>query len=207
MPDVLKFKETVDVVATTFSVVVGFALTCFLEKSPMVQRYNQEHPDKSDKVVRGIFLFSSAMILISLALRFLIGSKIHLLLTYGSGHGNVFPFLKDLAFLIFFGVFLVKISWAKDSFQFMRGLTGFLVLVLLWGLITLIFWGDRHFALPWVIMDSIQLAITCGGLVLLTLVRRVLVRHPSILPYTMLLLATLYAVIFGWDLKWIIEKA
>src|SRR5579864_5298792 len=108
----LNFKDAVDVLnTTTFAVFAGFALTHFVSESEMVEEYEKNCPSRG---LRTLFYWSSVCMLASLALRFLIGSKIHLLVTYGEGtNGTIGWFLHDAIFLFVFGVILVKVAWAK----------------------------------------------------------------------------------------------
>jgi hypothetical protein len=183
--------DAVTVVLGIFGVVVGVALERFLTESPMVRKYERNCPNCW---LRGLFFWSSLTMLISVILRFFIGATIQLHDAYVSNLGPMPRFFKDLAFLIVFGVFLVKVGLSKTSIEFTRWLMWFFGCAITWSLIAIVMRTDQDLALLWLILNLIQLGITAVCCWLLD-------KKPSWVPYILASLAVCYAILFGFDLE------
>ncbi len=207
MPAPLRFTDAVDVVnTTTFAVFAGVALTHFISESEMVEKYKEKC---TSSALQAAFYWSSVCILSSLALRFLLGSKIHLLTTYGQGsHSGIAGFLHDAIFLFVFGVFLIKAAWAKHHLEFGNWLVALLAGAVLWASSTRwLIRNDTGFVSFWLPLDAAQLVIT---LVVLVPVWRYRSDWPDkarkASAISMLVLAIVYLGVFAIDVIWMINK-
>src|SRR5438270_4212008 len=107
-------EGAVEAVLLAFTVVVGVALERFLKDHAVVIQ------EKYQGWRHELFYWSALTILITLAIRFLVGSYIHLHFTYAEVPTlkTVLRFLKDLFFLFVFGTFLVRAALALTSKSF-----------------------------------------------------------------------------------------
>jgi len=201
---VKKFKVPVDQVLFVFGAVVAVALERFLTESPMVAAFRSNPGNGPWR--RELFYWSSLTVLVSLSLRFLIGSAVQLDGTYVKQNLTSSPYLrffKDLAFLVTFGVFLVRASMSSDVSEFARWLTWFFVVAIIW---CLVYWiecrciGAAAELRRWLPINTLQLAMT----LLFWWLVKVNQNQPE--PCLLAGLAVSYAIIFGFDVRNVIEN-
>jgi hypothetical protein len=198
-------------VLRVFDVVIGVALERSLKDNRMVERalylFEKTRPKKPGDNGHGrhIFIFellywASLAVLVSLALRFAIGSEVHLRHTYLETHGSLPAFLKDLVFLVFFGVLLVRAAFSARLAEFMLWLTAFLVLGIIWSLLDIAISSVAPFGCRWLLVNSFQLALTLLGWLWVH-------RKPGHAPYMLTILAVGYIAIFCFDVMQMIEAS
>jgi len=199
MQSSLSFGDPVTAVVATFGVVVGVALERFLTESEMVGSYEKTCPNRW---LRWLFFWSSLTMLASLILRFMMGAAVQLRAEYVENQAHMPRFIKDEAFLIVFGVLLVKVGLSKEALGFMRSLIWFFVVAVVWSLIAMASGTDAGLARFWLEINAIQLVVTA-------VCRRLLVKKPGFVPQAMFLcfLAICYLTIFCFDLRMICNKA
>jgi hypothetical protein len=204
----LDFSGPVTAVSAVFAVVVGVALERFVTEPPMSDP-GPEKPwlDANRRWLRVLFYWSSLTVLASLTLRFLVGSGAHLQQAYVHPYAQVqqveadLPwFFKDLAFLLFFGVSLVKVALSKNPVDFALWLIRFLGAGLLWSAIEIWRWWPQHDypGSNWLCINLSQLALTLLALWPLK-------QKPEWSSYVLAALALSYATIFGIDVRLLIE--
>ena len=138
-----------------FTVVVGVALERFLKDHLVVaeQKYEGWRHE--------LCYWSALTILITLAIRFLIGSYIHLHVTYVDAPTPkvLLRFLKDLFFLFAFGTFLVRAAIAKHFSSFMYWIMLFSAAGVAWSVIEVIT-RSYHLAWAWLLINLLQCVVT-----------------------------------------------
>jgi hypothetical protein len=195
----LNFADPVRAVLAIFGVVVGVALEFFIRK-PL----EGEEKNLPKGLVRDVVYFSAFTALVSLALRFVIGSEIHLNHTYVA-HGtpeDYLKFLRDICFLVLFGALLVKVALSKDLREFTSWLIKFFLACIAWSLIEC---PKTEFGRWWLGLNLLQLVITLafGGLMKWFVDKKT---NPG--PYKAILaalLAAFYFAIFSFDLRKLME--
>jgi len=200
-PDTL--KEMVKVGQETFLVVVGVALHTFFWHYAMGIDLGIADPKDVDEVTPmrrkhywtcyGLALF----ILFSVALRFLIGSRAHTSSTY-STDVSVWQFIRDVVFLMAFGLCLVRASLARRHHRLMFWLIVFSVLGITWSSMEC----QSPYGRLWLQTNLVQFLATVGAWFYL----RNPPKSPPEIPYThklisvLSVLAAVYAYIFVWDM-------
>ena len=146
-------EGAVNAVLLAFSVVVGAALETFLKHHPTVreQRFQGWRHE--------LFYWSALTFLITLAIRFLVGSAVHLHFTYVDTSGPFRWFLKDLFFLFVFGAFLVRAALAVPFRSFVFWLMMFSGTSFVWSGIELLT-RPGPLARSWCWIDGFQLIVT-----------------------------------------------
>jgi hypothetical protein len=159
------------------------------------------------KWLRTLFYWTSLTILCSLAIRFLVGSDFHLRYLYlQPKHSlsivDIRWFLKDLAFLLAFGVFLVRAALSQTPTSFLMWLIRFLAVAVLWCLLEMVlshFWPlHAYVGKPWLAINSAELVTTF--IAMLVIRKRV-----KWCPSAFTVLAICYVIGFCFDLQFIIE--
>jgi hypothetical protein len=117
-----------------FSVVVGVALERFLTDQKLVDASGYE------KKRREVFYWIVLTIMITLAVRFLVGSYIHLHITYTLAltPKTFLYFFKDLLFLFAFGAFLVRMAFSESCKDFLGWIIVFSLADVFWSGLQLI---------------------------------------------------------------------
>jgi hypothetical protein len=161
------FNIPIIAVLQAFSVVVGAALTRFFADPRVVDAQKFNDWENHRHLIRELFYWSVLTILITLAIRFLVGSGVHLRMTYNreildSLHRTVFRFLKDLFFLFAFGAFLVRGVLANKVRSFARWLTLFSCTGCFWSVVEYFYYTQHPdpFAKIWFFINLFQFAAT-----------------------------------------------
>jgi hypothetical protein len=156
----LDFSQSVNVILVTFGALVAVSLSDFFDDTK----------NKLPEEVR----FWAIIALLALLLRFIVGSAVHLNRTYNPNarkeHYRDSPsiqrFLKDLIFLIAFGIVAIHITHSGAFAHFAQQSALFVAISLLWSLIdAALHWrgrlsGEPPFYMIWVPLDLVQLAAT-----------------------------------------------
>jgi hypothetical protein len=201
----------VTAVLRVFDVVVGVALERFLkdfrwvllrEVRIFVKARAKANPGahRWSHPIFEVLYWASLTLLVSLALRFAIGSEVHLKHTYLESPGPLSLFLKDLVFLVLFGVLLVRAALSKQLSEFMLWLTTFLVVGILWSWIEIATSAQSPFGCWWLLVNSVQLALTVVGWLWVHW-------KPGHAPQMLAILAVCYVVIFCFDVKRMIQTS
>jgi len=117
--------------------------------------------DGERKLWYGVGYVLALIIIVTLVLRFVIGSSIQLTQEYGKSVSlTSFPrFVTDVCFLMFFGAFLVAVAQAKTVHAFMRWLAIISACGVVWSLVAL--WrSNPDLAKWWLVGNSLQLVLT-----------------------------------------------
>jgi len=159
-----RFEEGVKAVIATFAVFTGIALKDYVTST-----------------IFGDLHWYAVIILGTLLLRYIIGSATHLTYTYAQkdapadepNSAAVILLIKDLGFLVVFGVIAVRMSKASDFPAFLEFARWFLAWGLIWSvtdaLVRFVWckvtrddyeWPKRQFWLIWAVLDAAQLAVT-----------------------------------------------
>jgi len=148
-------EGAVEAVLLAFTVVVGVALERFLKDHSVVaeQKYQGWRHE--------LCYWSALTILITLAIRFLVGSYIHLHVTYVDTPTIkiLLRFLKDLFFLFAFGTFLVRAALAERFRSFMYWIMMFSGAGVAWSIIEVIT-RPNHLAWAWLLINLFQFVVT-----------------------------------------------
>jgi hypothetical protein len=142
-------------VLQAFNVIVGVALARFLRDQPLVVESEYEGER------RELLYWSTLIIMVTLAIRFLVGSYVHLHMSYAkppTPH-DFHLFLKDLFFLFAFGAFLVRTSFSTTCRDFLRWIMIFSITDVVWCWIE-IKYRPEPLAWNWMWIGLVQLAIT-----------------------------------------------
>jgi hypothetical protein len=201
----------VTAVLRVFDVVVGVALERFLKDDRMVDFARDQfqtarvkrighNARRWDRLIWETLYWASLVVLVSLALRFAIGSEVHMKHTYVEAKGSVSLFLKDLGFLVLFGVLLVRAALSPKLADFMLWLTTFLVVGMVWSWVEIVTLARSPFGSWWLLINSLQLALTILGWWWVH-------RKPGHAPYMLAILAVCYAAIFCFDVEQLIETS
>jgi hypothetical protein len=153
------FKYAVEAVSVVFVAVVAVALERFYRDPKIVnaQRFERSY-------CRETFYWSVLTVLVSLGLRFLIGSAVHLHGTIEQNRGPLRDLLWDVLWLFVFGSFIVRAALAEDDSEFARWLRWFSGAAVLWSLIAV--FPHPHdtltcrLAIGWLIINGAQFAAT-----------------------------------------------
>jgi hypothetical protein len=156
--DALDFSQAVSMVLTTFGVLVAVSIADFFDET------KNKLPDD----VRSWAI----LVLLALLLRYIIGSAVHLNRTYNPpaadyAHSHsTLMFLKDIGFLIAFGVVAIQITHSVKFFHFFQQSAIFVSISLLWSITdAIIHWlglahNEKEFYLIWMPIDAAQLLFT-----------------------------------------------
>lgn len=149
------FAGPIFAVLMAFSVVVGVALERFLKDHLVVSQ------QKFEGWRHELCYWSALAVLISVSIRFLVGSEVHLHMVYTAAPTAEIlrRFLKDLFFLFVFGSFLVRVALAVSLRQFVFWLMLFSGASFIWSLIEVMY-SPEPLAWPWFFMDGSQLVAT-----------------------------------------------
>ena len=159
-----KFEEIVKVVIATFAVFTGVAIKDYITSD-----------------VLGDLHWVAFVALVSLLLRYIIGSGVHLTYTYARKEGtdaepnssSVVLLAKDFGFVVYFGFVAVQMAKAKDFGTFWLSAEYFLIAGLIWSVTDCAIryfwckrpgnhheWPRRQFWLLWAALDAGQLLLT-----------------------------------------------
>jgi hypothetical protein len=175
-------ERTIAVVSDAFIVIVGVAVERFLTRYPLgrgdpafkprasslppaekpeICRY-QPHGDATVDLWYWVCYCLALAILVSLVLRFLIGSGTHLAKHYigKTTSQSVHQFITDIIFLMFFGAFLVGAALASSVRRFMMWLSLSSAVGILWSVIAVQVRGDRGFGCWWLAVNFFQCLIS-----------------------------------------------
>jgi hypothetical protein len=156
--EALDFSQAVATVLTTFGVLVAVSIADFFDET-------------KNKLPEGVRLWA-LLILLALLLRYIIGSAIHLNRTYNPPAADydhspsTWMFLKDIGFLIAFGVVAIRITRAPTFFHFFQQSALFVGISLLWSITDAVIHGlgwashEKPFYLIWMPIDAAQLLLT-----------------------------------------------
>ncbi len=163
-------KEIINVVGEAFIVICGVAVSQFftggtvLDHDPAFQTEASPNQPDRRKAWYVICYMLALIVLVTLVLRFLIGSHAQLMQEYGEqvDKRRFFKFVTDFCFLMFFGAFLVAVAQSKSVRAFMGWLAVISATGVLWSLMALVR-GDRDLPYWWLAVNLIQFVLT-GGL-------------------------------------------
>jgi len=157
----LDFSKSVDVILVTFGALVAISLTDFFD-------------EKKNKAFTDDVRFWAILALLALLLRFIVGSAVHLNRTYNRTPQNpadyanspsILLFLKDIGFLIAFGIVAILITHSATFLHFLQKSATFVALSLAWSLLdAVIHWfgyasDEPPFYVIWVPIDAAQLLL------------------------------------------------
>jgi hypothetical protein len=156
-------ERSVEITLLVFSTFSGFALVRFVTTNPSGTRFE-------DSLQSSGTLWWLAIALSALLLRFMLGSAIHLNQRFGSGAvpGDPDPkvlvfFVKDLLFLVAFGLLSVKMTLTTNLHDFIYWSTAFVSLGFFWNVVDQIVRGaidrtpnDYDFEKSWLVIDFLQ---------------------------------------------------
>ena len=159
--DGLDFSQSVNVILVTFGALVAVSVADFFDET------KNKLPDD----VRSWAILA----LLALLLRFIVGSAVHLNRTYNPSPQNppdyanspsILFFLKDIGFLIAFGIVAIHITHSGHFFHFFQQSALFVAISLAWSLTDAFFhwrgWAanERAFYVIWAPIDAAQLLLT-----------------------------------------------
>jgi hypothetical protein len=191
----------VTAILLAFSVVAGAALERLFNDQPLVKEENYQHPRDE------VFYWLVLTIVITVAIRFLVGSYVHLHMTYttsailwppGPLHVRLWSFslfLRDLFFLFAFGAFLVRIVLSKTCERFMWWIMLFTAADIIWCVCELITHRSQPLAWGWFEIGIFQFLVAIIGWRLLE-PKKASIRNLKVFVF----LAIIFAVIFCVDL-------
>jgi hypothetical protein len=142
-----------------FAVVVGVALERLLTEEAWKIASGYEGK------IKETFYWLVLIIGITLAIRFLIGSYVHLHMTYWEVRTwrKVLGLFKDLIVLFAFGAFLVRMSFSDTREEFLRWILIFSVADVLWSACEIMIrrgGPGEYIAWGWLVIGLIQFAVT-----------------------------------------------
>lgn len=154
-------NEFISVVTETFIVICGVAVTQFFTGGTVVD--TDPIFKNASKLWYWICYVLALIVVVTLALRFLIGSRAQLSEAYPTI--KTFPafraFVTDVSFLMFFGAFLVGAALAKTVRAFMGWLTVLSAAGVVWSSVAL--WrGEGKFAGWWLPLNLVQGLVVLG---------------------------------------------
>jgi hypothetical protein len=153
------FYYAVEAVVLAFGAVVAVALERFYKDPKVVKAQRFEHSPGHE-----VFYWSVLTVLVSLGIRFLIGSTVHLHGTITENRGPVHDLLWDILWLFVFGSFIVRAALADDDCEFAKWLRWFSGAGVFWSLIAIVRnpGGTLTYrlALGWLIINGAQFAAT-----------------------------------------------
>jgi hypothetical protein len=193
----LDLTSPVKIILDLFAVVVGVAIERFLTESSLFTEPYCTKPwlNGQKRWLRVLFCWACLTILTSLALRFLVGSEHEMHAAYKSVQGVVpiYWFFEDLAFLLVFGVFLVKTALSTKPEDFVLWLIRFFVAAIIWSLIDFVHLRMHDpTGIWWFGVNLIQLLLA----VAVFFHSR---SEPKKVPIFFAFLAVCYATLFGAD--------
>jgi hypothetical protein len=206
-------REIITVVGEAFIVICGVAVGHFFTGGTVVDHdpafRTKASPDQPDrrKTWYVVCYMLALIVLVTLVLRFLIGSRVQLMQEYGEqvDQRHFFKFVTDFCFLMFYGAFLVAVAQSKSVRAFMGWLAVISGAGVLWSLIALAR-GDRDLPYWWLAVNSIQFTLT-GGLSLWCLP---LSASPEVgrkrAIWGLVMAGVWFMIIFAFDLEKIILK-
>jgi hypothetical protein len=159
-------EKIIGVVLEAFVVICGIAVTQFFSEGTVVDTDPAFSGDKTtspDRYKPWYFIsyISALIVIVTLVLRFLVGSQTQLMAAYGpeakevSFHG----FIADVSFLMFFGAFLVGAAQAKSVRAFMVWLALTSAAGVGWSVMAL--WrGESNLPLWWLEINFLQFVLT-----------------------------------------------
>jgi hypothetical protein len=163
MKDIM--KDVIGVVGEAFIVICGVAVTQFFMGGTVVDTdpafrtaYCPREPERKIRYVASYIL--ALIILVTLSLRFLIGSRVQMTKEYGElmPASSFSRFVTDVCFLMFFGAFLVGVAQAKSVRAFMGWLATLSAAGVLWSFIALLR-GHLELAQWWLWVNAGQLVL------------------------------------------------
>jgi len=201
----------VTAVLRIFDVVVGVALERALKDDGMirfalrqfryVRGYRFRRGTKPLHVAYEVIYWSSFLVLVSLALRFAIGSEVQMKHVYGEATlESTLGFMGDLLFLVLFGVVLVRAALSARLTDFLRWLIMFSLLGIIWSCIELARWPGSPYGCWWLGLNSLQLAFTLPC-------RWMIRRRPRDARYALMALAAVYMTLFAVDVWHLVEMS
>jgi len=201
-------EHSIEVVGGTFLVVVGVAVERFLTGYPLGKNdpsfRDPVHPTVIVRDWRYVMCYiTSLVILVSVVIRFLLGSDAQLRNAYvehAFGPPQVHSFVRDVVFLMFFGAFLVGAALSKTVSKFMAWLALSSGVGAVWSWIEVLVRPDTPYAWWWLEVNSKQFVVTLSCFLLLWRARSA----RTTVPYVLGLLTVWYAVIFPIDIAHII---
>ena len=159
------FHYAIDAVAVAFVAVVAVALERFYKDRTLVEA--QEFGDRRCFLFGWrcyeVFYWSVLTVLVSLGLRFLIGSAVHLHGTLEESRGPVRDLLWDILWLFIFGSFIVRAALAKNVHEFAKWLMSFSVAGVLWSVIGILVSSHAltsSLAFGWLFINGAQFVAT-----------------------------------------------
>lgn len=163
----METKEIIGAVGEAFIVICGVAVTQFFADGGAVvdtdpafrTKASSKEPDR--RTASYVICYMLALIvLVTLVLRFLIGSHVQLLQEYAKVDEHSFNrFVTDACFLMFFGAFLVAVAQSKSVAAFMGWLAVLSVAGVLWSLIAR--WrGDTGLPDWWLKVNLVQFGLS-----------------------------------------------
>ncbi|HMC31151.1 MAG TPA: hypothetical protein VKL99_09970 [Candidatus Angelobacter sp.] len=161
-------KDIIAVVGEAFVVICGVAVTQFFTGGTVVDTdpafRTQDDPNEPERKFRYVTSYILALIiLVTLALRFLIGSHVQMTQEYGEQivASSFRRFVTDVCFLMFFGAFIVGVAQAKSVRAFMGWLAIISAAGVVWSFIALLR-GASDLNEWWLAVNSGQLVLTAG---------------------------------------------
>jgi hypothetical protein len=214
-------EHTFEVVTTVFAVIVGVAVERFLTEFPLKKDVAFAHPEpqqartgarltlsgqlreRPSKIYWFSYVFS-LMAIVTLVLRFIMGSDFHLRHAYekAASKPDIDNFIIDICFLMFFGAFIVGAALAEQIYRFALWLALFSGVAVVWSGIALLRGTQRGLIWWWLIINGIQLVL--GLVVMLLCLRWEKRKSYNSMICGLLVLAAWYVVIFPFDLEHIL---
>lgn len=205
-------EHSIEVVIDVFIVIIGIAIERFFTNFPLgadpvfdsqiLNRCLGDPPRDHRKEHNGWYwpcFVLSLIVIVTLALRFLIGSDFQLRHAYVYKLGDIHLFIWDICFLLGFGGFIVKAALAEDIHGFAGWLAGCSAVTTLWGILAF-HRPDQHVLIRgWLIGDSIQFLLSLA--VALWCWRCKSRKSQKAAIYGLIVLFSWYIVFFPFDLK------
>jgi len=199
-----------DVVSVAFVVIIGVAVERFLTEFPLKHDPALRHPDP--RAPRGAHAIPSKLYhicyvlsltaIVTLVLRFLIGSDSHLRRAYTACNTKpaIDNFIVDICFLMLFGAFIVGAALARRVHWFALWLALFSGVAVLWSSIATTRGAQAPLIRWWLTINAIQFGISLAAMVWSLACRN---RHNLVIA-ALLIVALWYVVIFPFDLEHIL---
>ncbi|HLK03331.1 MAG TPA: hypothetical protein VKT53_02745 [Candidatus Acidoferrum sp.] len=158
-------ETNIHLILELFVVIIGVAVTRFLAEGTLVDSDPAFRDEENAKPKHDVWYWVcyglALIILVTLIMRFMLGSNKQLMLMY-AGKQDFDSYLKffwDICFLMFFGAFLVAAARSETVRTFMRWLAVSSALGVAWSLIAL--WrGEGSLGCWWLDVNLIQCALT-----------------------------------------------
>lgn len=205
--------HTIEVVTAAFVVVIGVAVERSLADFPLGKYEPVFRDPATGKPKRNLWFWLgcyalSQMIIVTLVLRFLMGSDTHLRRTFVETKGiqDLQRFIGDVCALMFFGAFLVGAALSRSVRRFMMWLALVSAVGIFWSLRESCWYQEGYFGNWWLRISVLQFVVTLP----LFLLCRKFGQHPKagiwVVRCSLIAAFLLYAVIFPLDLKHIISQ-